>query len=61
MNRGLSTVIVLTFLGMVGLYVGLYLAYQKYQLYAPQINSALNTAQSTSNEVSGVKNFLNRL
>jgi hypothetical protein len=30
-ERSLFVLVLLTFLGMVGLYVGMYLAYQKYQ------------------------------
>ena len=35
--------IALTFLGMVGLYVGIYLAWQKWQEYQPAITNATNT------------------
>lgn len=31
--------VLLTFLGMVGIYVGLFLAYRKYQTYSAQLTS----------------------
>lgn len=62
MNKGITSLIVLTFLGMVGLYVLLYLAYQKYQQYAPTIQKAtadLTAAQATGTSIFGaVASFL---
>lgn len=61
MSRTVTAVIFLTFLGMVGLYVGLYLAYLKYQQYAPQINSAAASLTSGESALSGVTNVLTTL
>jgi hypothetical protein len=38
-ERTAFTLVLLTFVGMVGIYVGLYLAYQKYQDYQAQYSS----------------------
>ena len=42
-DRTNFTLILLTFLGMVGIYIGAWLAYQKYQQYQAQINQTGNT------------------
>ncbi|HVV01394.1 MAG TPA: hypothetical protein VHH88_08530 [Verrucomicrobiae bacterium] len=39
MNKSLSTLVLLTFLGMVGIYIGAYLAWRKYQAYDAQLSS----------------------
>lgn len=44
MNKTASTLIVLTFIGMVGIYIGAYYAYQKYKSYKADasVSGALN-------------------
>jgi hypothetical protein len=50
----LGTLVLLTFLGMVGLYIGLYLAWQKYQLYAPTIDKLSTEVTSAQGAGAGV-------
>ncbi len=39
-DRSQFVLILLTFLGVVGIYIGLWIAYQKYQLYKGQLDQA---------------------
>lgn len=38
-DKTTAILVLLTFLGMVGIYVGLFMAYQKYQAYSAQLQS----------------------
>jgi uncharacterized membrane protein required for colicin V production len=42
-DKTTGVLIVLTFLGMVGIYVGAWMAYQKYQAYQAQFSSTGNS------------------
>jgi hypothetical protein len=53
-DRGQFTLVVLTFLGMVGLYYGLWKAYQLWQSYQPKIQQLQQSASS----VGGLLNLL---
>ena len=50
----LGTLVLLTFLGMVGLYIGLYLAWQKYQQYQPTIDKLSTEVTSAQGAGAGV-------
>ena len=56
-GKGIAVMILLTFLGMVGLYVGLYMAWQKYQQYAPaiqKVSDSLSSVQDAGTSVTGL-------
>jgi hypothetical protein len=44
----------LTFIGMVGLYIGLYMAYLKWEQYAPTIQADVAAAQNATSSVTGL-------
>ena len=54
----IGTLVLLTFLGMVGLYVGLYLAWQKYQTYAPAIDKVSADLTSANSSVTGILSLI---
>jgi hypothetical protein len=54
----IGTLVLLTFLGMVGLYVGFYLAWQKYQKYAPAIDKISGEVASVSSAGSSIGDLL---
>jgi hypothetical protein len=57
-DRRTAALVFLTFLGMVGLYVGLWLAYKKYQEYAPTIQADIAAAQNAGSSVTGLLSAL---
>jgi hypothetical protein len=57
----IGTLVLLTFLGMVGLYVGLYLAWQKYQTYAPTLDKLSADATAVAGSGSAVTGLLSLL
>jgi uncharacterized membrane protein len=57
-ERNIGILVLLTFLGMVGLYVGLYLAWQKYQEYEPTLTKLSDEASSLSTGASGILSAL---
>jgi hypothetical protein len=54
----IGTLVLLTFLGMVGLYVGLYLAWQKYQQYAPALDKVSTELAGASSGVNGILSLI---
>lgn len=61
MGKTLVAVIYLTFLGMVGLYIAAYFAYQIYEEYAPTIEKYATEAESVGTSVSSIGTLLSRL
>ncbi len=56
-GKSIAVMVFLTFLGMVGLYVGLYMAWQKYQQYAPtiqKVSAELSSAGAAGSSVPGL-------
>jgi hypothetical protein len=53
-DRTANLLIFLTFVGMVGLYIGLWMAYQKWQQYAPTIEKDVSAVQGASSGVTGL-------
>jgi len=57
-DKSTTVLVFLTFLGMVGLYVAAWMAYQKYQEYAPTIQKDIAAAQNASSSVTGLLSAL---
>jgi len=57
----LAVLILFTFLGMVGLYVGLWMAWKKYQQYAPTIQAASDQLDSIKKAGGSVSSLLSLL
>jgi len=53
-DRTLDLLVFLTFIGMVGLYIGLYMAYLKWEQYAPTIQADVAAAQNATSSVTGL-------
>jgi len=53
-DRRIALLVFLTFAGMVGIYVGAWMAYKKYQEYSASLQSSANSVNNVLTLIKGV-------